>query len=278
MLWHLLQDDGLKPKYLASGLPKSGLHLVTAMLRGVCLPMPQTIFATSDWWGTFQWNSFSDQWNDWDRQAYLFSRLQHGFFYKGHVGWRPDIAEYIRLTGTAHVFIYRDLRDVCVSQTFHILSDDNERFKHVGKMAYRMLGGFGDVLLAVIEGLGGFTGVIKRWALYAPWLDEDWTLALRFEDILADRDAAARRILEYGMDRYLRLFQTVPLRVEGEIFDHCVAAMVENSHDPAASGTFRKGTAGQWVEHFEERHKQAFKAHGGGEWLVRLGYEQDEEW
>ena len=278
MLWHLLQDEGLKPKYLASGLPKSGLHLVTAMLQGVCHPMPRTIFNTSDWWGTFRWNSFSDQWNDWEQQAYLFSRLQHGYFYKGHVGWRPDIAEYIRLTGTAHVFVYRDLRDVCVSQTFHILSDDDIHFMHPAKMAYRMLGGFGDVLLAVIEGLGGFTGAVERWALYAPWLDEDWTLALKFEDILADREAAARRILEYGMDRYLHLFKTVPVRVEGEIFDRCVAAMVENSRNPRASSTFRKGTAGQWRECFTERHKQAFKAHGGGEWLVRLGYEQDEEW
>ena len=127
MLWHLLQDDGLKPKYLASGLPKSGLHLVTAMLQAVCHPMPHTVFATTSWWGTFKWNSFSDQWIDWERLAYLFSRLQHGYFYKGHVGWRADIAEFIRLTGAAHVFIYRDLRDVCVSQTHHILNDDDEK-------------------------------------------------------------------------------------------------------------------------------------------------------
>ena len=285
MLWHLLQDDGLKPKYLASGLPKSGLHLVTAMLQAVCHPMPHTIFATTSWWGTFKWNSFSDQWIDWERLAYLFSRLQHGYFYKGHVGWRADIAEFIRLTGAAHVFIYRDLRDVCVSQTWHILNDDDENFKHVGKMAYRTLprpdgtqGGFDEVLLAVIEGLAGFTGVIERWELYAPWLDEDWTLALKFEDILADRDVAARRILEYGMDRYLHLFDTALLRVEGEIFDRCVAAMVENSRSPSASSTFRKGTAGQWRECFTEQHKAAFKAHGGGTWLVRLGYEKDEEW
>ena len=278
MLWHLLQDDGLKPKYLASGLPKSGLHLLTSMLQGVCLPMPSTIFATDSWWGTFKWNSFSSQWNDWERQAYLLSRLQHGHFYKGHVGWKPEIAEYVRLTSAAHVFIYRDLRDVCVSQAHHILSDDHARFHHAGKMAFRTLGGFDEILLAVIEGLAGFTGVVERWALYAPWLDEEWTLSLKFCDILADREAAARRILEYGMDRHLRLFKTVPLRVEGEIFDKCVAAMVENSHNPAASSTLRKGTTGQWREHFEPRHKAAFIAHGGGDWLVRLGYEKDEDW
>ena len=278
MLWHLLQDDGLKPKYLASGLPKSGLHLITSMLLGVCRPMPATIFGTSDWWGTFGWHSFSSQWNDWERQAYLFSRLQHGYFYKGHVGWKPEIAQYINWTGAAHVFIYRDLRDVCVSQLHHILSEDNERFKHAGKGGYKALGGTEAVLMAVIEGLGAFTGVVERWELYAPWLDEDWVLSFKFEDVLADREAAARRILEYGMDRYLSLFKTVPLRVEGRLFDECVAAMAENSRNPALSGTFRKGVPGQWREYFTDAHKAAFKAHGGGEWLVRLGYEDNEEW
>jgi len=204
--------------------------------------------------------------------------LQHGFYYKGHVGWRQDIAEYVRLQGIAHVFVYRDLRDVCVSQTYHILSDDDDHFRHPAKLAYRSLGEFGEVLLAVIEGLAGFAGVVERWGQYAPWVETDWTLALKYEDILADREAAARRILEYGMQRYLHLFKSVPLRVEGKIFDRCVAAMVENSRDPRASATFRKGTAGQWVEHFEQRHKRAFKAHGGGDWLVRLGYEASEEW
>ena len=278
MLWRLIQDDAIKPKYLASGMPKHGLHLLTSMLQGVCQPMPRTVFDTSDWWGTFQWHSFVSAWNTWERQAYLFSRLKHGHFYKGHVGYKPQIADYIRLTGAAHVFIYRDLRDVCVSQMFHILSPDNDRFKHSGKGAYLALGSNDAVLMAIIEGMGAFTGVVERWELYAPWLEQEWVLSLKFEDILADREGAARAILEYGMDRYLSLFDTAPLRVEGSIFDEVVEAMVANSKNPSLSSTFRKGTSGQWREHFTDAHKAAFKAHSGGEWLVRLGYEQSEEW
>jgi hypothetical protein len=40
---------------------------------------------------------------------------------------------------------------------------------------------------------------------------------------------------------------------------------------------YRKGVAGDWVNHFEPRHAEAFQAHYG-DVLIRLSYEDDADW
>jgi len=47
--------------------------------------------------------------------------------------------------------------------------------------------------------------------------------------------------------------------------------------DTSNSVTFRKGDVGGWRETFTEEHKDLFKKHDNG-WLVKLGYEKDENW
>jgi hypothetical protein len=46
---------------------------------------------------------------------------------------------------------------------------------------------------------------------------------------------------------------------------------------PRKSGTFRKGKPGNWQEHFTPANKALFKE-AAGDLLLRLGYEQDNDW
>ena len=46
---------------------------------------------------------------------------------------------------------------------------------------------------------------------------------------------------------------------------------------PQKSGTFRKGKPGDWREHFSEANKGRFKEIAG-DLLVRLGYEDSDQW
>jgi hypothetical protein len=43
------------------------------------------------------------------------------------------------------------------------------------------------------------------------------------------------------------------------------------------SPTFRKGTIGDWRNHFEPEHKTAFRELAG-QALIELGYEKDMDW
>lgn len=179
--------------------------------------------------------------------------------------------------GIAHIFVYRDPRDVAISQAHHILSD-REELMHPSRERYRELGGFDEVLAAVIEGIEGFPGVMHRWELYAPWLNVSWTFKLRFEEALTDPASMAERLIRYGLDRVGAIFD---LRLEPSVksMEEMAAAMVGNAVDrKRESLTFRKGTIGEWRASFTEEHKRLFKETDKNNWLVRLGYENDRAW
>jgi len=190
-----------KPKYVLNGFPKSGLHAYSAMMGPWC----PVVDKETDEWGSFakQWsgthmdNSFSFQ-TEMPRATigWQLARVTQGRHIRTHMAHYDWIQEYLYNLGTSHVFIYRDLRDVAVSQTHHIL----ERGKHPNKGMYRALG-FDGALSAVIEGLDVYEGIIERWEMYAPWLNDTHTLSVSFEDFKRSRFVQARKIVQHGYDR-----------------------------------------------------------------------------
>ena len=268
------------PRWFLNGFPKAGTHLLVSMMNAHANPMPSMQFQPKEWLGTFHFNSWSDKWADIRKVAYSFGHLRPGYFYKGHCGHRADLETFMWFLGVAHVMIYRDFRDVAVSQTHHILSERGE-WKHQDKDAYRELGGFDEALAAVIAGLQTercyYPGVMERWALYAPWLDVAWVLNISYEEGRTDPVAVAKRLIEYGLWRLCDIFE-VEMIEPGEGFEEMAQAMAEASQDTEHSPTFRRGVVGGWREAFTDKHKRLFKESDKQNWLVRLGYESSADW
>jgi len=259
------------PEMVLNGMPKSGLHLIEAMCKPMVTKMPPSPLHPHAWIGTFGWHSFSGKWNE-NLKPFFWktARLAAGHYLKGHVGWRQDIAEHLDRCGIAMVFIYRDLRDVAVSQSYHVVDRDDDRFTHADKSFYRKLGGHDAVLKAVIEGVGGYPGIVERWELFAGWLKEDWVLRVKFEDAIKDPKGVAEWIVQYGYKRKCEV-ATYGQEIEfGDDIHDLVRRMVGSMQ--SGSATFRKGTAEQWRDEFKPEHYEAFEATGGNEWLERLGY------
>ena len=273
MIWRMVEGRDVTPKYVVCGCPKHGLHLATGLISGYVPPMPPSIYNSGPWLGTFGFNSFSVQWNEMPRWFFLASRLQQGYFYQGHVGWRADIAEFLKLSRAAFVFVYRDLRDAAVSMAHHVTGNGNSANLHPAPALYRATGGFDEVLAACITGIGPFPGVVELWRAYAEWLGEDWIHAIRYEDALADLAGTARGIIEYGLHKIIDGIWDIPLKVEASMVDSTVRDMVAAASNTAASPTFRKGRPGEWREVFTERHKELFEQAGGNDWLQQMGYE-----
>jgi len=73
------------------------------------------------------------------------------------------------------------------------------------------------------------------------------------------------------------------------IIDHCLTRIplpsprrllleaLESSINPGRSPTFRSGKIGEWRKCFTEGHKKTFKD-VAGDLLIKLGYEQDNDW
>lgn len=282
----ILERPAYAPKWLLNGFPKSGLHLLVGYLEPVAAPLveKETPFR-KNWGGTFYDHSWSNRWAPLEQSLYKFGRLQDQHFLRAHVGYRDEVERFLYYLGAAHAFVYRDPRDVAVSQAHHILAGDDERFVHPAKDAYRALAeeaggapgvlegeGFEAVLRAVIEGYGPFPGVMARWRLYAPWVGVDWVLQCRFEELIGDREGQAARILEYGLGRVAKVWERT-VRVEPDAFGLLVGLMAENSRDTGRSATFRQGTAGGWRGCFTGELCDLFRRTDVEGAVEALGYE-----
>ena len=260
-----------KPRAYLNGFPKSGLHLLEQMV-GLMLGRSDVGTGGSQWIGTYKWHSWTMIWQDVGRMLWRLSCQERGTYLMGHAGYHDDIRRMLDYGNILHILIYRDLRDVAVSQAHHIFDEDQAAWQHEHKDFYRMLGGFDEVLSAVIEGIGPYPGVVKRWTEYAPWLQCDEVLALKFEEMRAQPLESAARII-------LRLVKSATERLEGNAFGvemdpedvkRLAQRMVDATKQP--SPTFRKGKAGGWREEFKPEHVALFKKHDPDDWLGRLGY------
>jgi len=267
------------PKWYLNGFPKAGTHLLVSMMKAHARPMPPVQMHPKEWIGTFDHHSWTNEWCDMTRLMYDFGHLLPGYYFKGHCGWTEELETHLLNLGIAMVFIYRDLRDVAVSQTFHILTEDKSGWRHDNKEAYRELG-FDGALEAVIVGkqIGDvwYPGVIERWEHYAPWLDVGWVESISFQEARLDPEQVAARLIRYGLGRLARIYG-MELMEPGEAFQDAVNEMAESSRDTDNSNTFRKGQVGGWREHLTEGHKRLFKDGDNG-WLVRLGFEKNNDW
>ena len=207
---------------------------------------------------------------------YRMASLRPGQYLRSHAAYREDFASFIDLCGVSHVFMYRDLRDVAVSHAHHVISAKPGE-DHTSKATYRLMGSFDDVLMSIIKGIGGFTGLMERWEQFAPWLECEWVHCVKFEDAIADREQTARDILLYGINRINDCFD-LDWKIYPEKFEEAVQEMVKTSHRTELSQTFRKGQPGEWRETFKKKHVKAFKKTDKAGWLVKLGYEESEDW
>lgn len=285
-------------KWVCNGFPKSGTHLLVQLIQPLAPYQPATDAGLFEkpWSGTFLDNSWTNRWAPIEHTAFKLARVANGHMLKAHLGFTPELERFMYLLGCIHVFIYRDLRDVAVSQAYHIinsekpgyeLSEDEElefttqvslwkppTLVHPEPEAYGPLEDFDGVLEKVIAGVDRFPGVVDRWEMYAGWLNVPWVLCVRYEQVLAERQEWARRIFQHAMRQHaVRWGKQVSFDPHG--LDVVTSVMAKASTQTERSPTFRKGVAGGWQEAFTQRHMALWKQHDPDHWLVRLGYEEE---
>jgi len=284
------QEVAVDPRIYINAFPKSGTHLMEQLVR--CMAFP--IRAEKPWAGSFMDHSWTTKWAPTRGIYRRLGLIRDGEYCKGHMGFKDAIEMFLWGNRVATVFLYRDLRDVAVSLTYHII---DRHGSHSHPEWYEPLGKDG-AMLAVIEGLTGhdeekggdvtYQGVVERWNQYAGWLNVPWVEKFKYEELLGDREAEARRLIHY-VTRFC--VEARGLRVHDipdEMVAEKVAQMVEASNDTEHSPTFRKGVSGEWRHEFNEEHVEAFKREDekwaraagleSGSWLVHLGYEDSTDW
>jgi len=259
-----------RPRMYISGFPKSGLHLAQNM---VSVMFEQwSCGKLKGWFGT---NAWTTERHYLEQIGMALASIENGQYAKGHTGYLTSIDLLLQALGIGLVFVYRDLRDVVVSQMYHILSEDDDRLKHPDKDLYRQMESKEEIMLAIIKGVDKYDGIIKRWETYAPWLDQDWVLPMRFSFMNGQKRAAANRFFDYSFEIAEKENGKQADFLNPTLREVIVDQMVEQMKDK--STTYRKGKSGGWKEEFTPRVVDAFKEYDNG-WLVKLGFEKDEKW
>jgi hypothetical protein len=252
------------PAVLGNAMPKSGSHLISQVLQG----LPEI--------GAFVNPGFPPVNRTEDNQilpdADILRIIQHmrsGDIAYGYIRAKEPFITTLSAPGRATIFVYRDPRDMIVSHIFYAtqMHEGHGMHRYYTKRLHSMEERINAAIEGVSETGSEIKPVLDRYDAYLGWLDKKQVLSLRFEDLILNRDAAFRDLLDYLADRGFTPQTSRPEAI----------AILNQAIVPRKSGTFRKGKTGGWREHFTESNKGKFKE-CTGDLLVHLRYEKDNDW
>jgi hypothetical protein len=259
--WSQPQD---LPILLGISFPKSGTHLLDQILLGFSKVAPYAKRLHSFY---AEYDGESGRKHSAEQALAWLDSLRACDIASAHLFARPKAIERVCSPEFVPYFIFRDPRDVVVSHVFYVT--DMEA-RHVHHEYYRSLPDFNARLNVSILGRQDtnieFPNIADRFAPYLGWLDRDEVLSIHFENLINDRAAALVRIMDHLLAR-------APIRASRE----SILESLESSINPNRSPTFRSGKTGEWQKYFTEEHKKIFKE-VAGDLLVKLGYEESNDW
>lgn len=253
-----------QPKIYINSFPKSGTHLANLIVAHLAHRQEDRF-----WMGSFRGNSWTTIWVNSNKLIPIIDGQNPATWYQGHLGYKPEFEEAFLRNNVCMFFIYRDLRDIVVSLAYHIETADDETHFHPGAEKFRELGGHKEIMKAVITGLDVWSGIFERWELYSKWLECDWVLPIRFEDMISDPKGVAERAIRYTIKRTIgETFLTFET-----MFQAAVERSIELQKTKDHSPSFRKGVAGEWKNEFDQELIDLFNEYDRNNWIKRLGYE-----
>ena len=252
------------PPIFANSKPKSGSHLLLQVMNGFTQIMPYK-YVDADPVRTITYDGRRKS------NEEILSDLKHTP--KGVIGWgyvdaTPENASFLTSAGRVNYFIYRDPRDMLVSQVFFATDMHEEHGMH---NYYNSLPDVAARLKVAISGIDRdglyMVNVKQRYEGVFQWLEQKNVMCLRFEELINNRDATLNAML----DEVEKTGYKIPTPREKTI------SILVDAINPKKSHTFRSGKTGGWTQHFTEEHKKLFKE-VAGDLLIRLGYEKSNDW
>jgi hypothetical protein len=252
------------PPVFGNSKPKSGSHLLLQILNGFTRIMPYR-FVDADPIRTIT----KDGRRKTPQEILVeLKRVPDGVIGWGYVDATPENATFLTQSGRVNYFIYRDPRDMLISQV-HFATDMHE--EHGMHTYYKSLPDFSARLKVAITGIDRdglkMVSVKQRYDGVFQWLQEKNVMCIRFEDLINDRNTTLNAML----DEVEKTGYRIPTPREKAL------SVLVDAIQPKKSHTFRSGKTGGWREHFTEEHKQLFKD-VAGDLLVRLDYEKNNDW
>ncbi len=251
------------PPVLANSFPKSGTHLMTQILETLPGLKDYGSFIASMPTLTYRERS------EWKHKK-LIGLIVPGELVRAHLFYNSLYSDDLERCKCVHFFIYRDPRDVCVSEAFYLAGMN--RWHRLHKY-FKALADWDERILFSILGENSpdfpyvYPDIAQRFERYRGWLEKENVFPVRYEDLISEgRTATVRRMIEFYLNR------ANPGSSQGALLDQALKNI-----DPEKSHTYREGKKGKWKDYFTSEHRRRFKE-VAGTLLIELGYEEGLDW
>jgi hypothetical protein len=255
---------GEAPPVFGNSKPKSGSHLLLQLLHGLTQIMPLAYVQAEPI------RSITKEGRRRNAVEILedLRRIPRGVVGWGYLDPTDENVEFLCRPDQVNYFLYRDPRDLLVSQVFFATDMYEDHGMHA---YYNSLPDFGSRLHVAITGIDQsglkMVSVKQRYQGVLAWLTTPGVLCLRFEDLIEHPDETLTMML----DEVEKTSYRIPTgRPEAQ-------RVLRASMQPRKSRTFRSGKVGGWREYFTPEHRRLF-LDVAGDLLIRLGYEEGNDW
>ncbi len=257
------KDYSRHPPIIANSFPKSGTHLLIQILQAMPGIRDWGLFLAST--PSFTFREIPD-----GKMCRRINKLVPNELVSAHLYYSEQAEKALGRENAVHYFIYRDPRDIVISEA-HYLTYMNKW--HRLHRYFRALPDMKSRIMFSIQGATDpafpydYPNISKRFLRYKPWINHPNVLSIKFEKLVKQNPVeTVRKIIGFYMDRANQGIE------QEELIKNALTNI-----NPQNSHTFRKGRAGGWKEVFTDKHKEVFKE-CAGRLLVELGYETDLGW
>jgi hypothetical protein len=249
-----------RPPVLANSLPKSGTHLLVRLLESLPDLRDYGAFLAS------MHSSFVFRERSMRSTMRYIDTIVPGELLRAHLYFDPEYRARLSAKHVIHYFIYRDLRDVAVSEAHYFRTINRWHRLHP---VFRQMS-TEQAITAAICGISDsrfdYPNIAVRFKKYQGWVDARDVCAISYESLRChDRRPALQKIIRFYTERCPTAFDADSAMAEID------KACERRSH------TFRSGHAGGWQMEFSDRHKTMFKEIAG-DLLVSLGFAESNAW
>lgn len=262
LAWRRLSFAGV-PVVMGNAMPKSGSKLLVQILNGFKSLAPLVESSLSP----IRTNTANGRTRSPGEVESDLRHLRPGDFSLGYLHATPANQALLSQPGWASFFLYRDPRDLLVSHVFYATDINPNHGMHDYYQGLSMEQRLQTAITGIHQDGLNLPSVRTRYERILSWLDTPRVLPVRYEDLILERESTLEAMLQH----FENAGYALSLEREKAI------RLLSEAIDPQRSPTFRKGKVGNWREHFSVENKKLFKE-VAGELLIRLGYEQDNDW
>ena len=174
------------------------------------------------------------------------------------------------------IVMYRDPRDIAISQYHHVLKNNPWLATDKFYEDYTKMNKNDAIQHSIDMVLIDYSSWVEGWLEIEKNHSEIECMTIKYEDLRSNSSEIFKKILAfYGVDLNDKAFNKILAYSNKEVSNNIFSTL--SSLNPGTKSTKRTGKSGEWISEMNSLHKQCFKD-SVGDLLIELGYEKNHDW